>query len=207
MVPFRPASPVVIGLLGGVAAGKSAVAAAFADHGLVPVDADRLAREVVADPDVLREIGAALGPELVAGGQLDRAAVAARVFREPAARARLEAITHPRIRARVVAAIAAAHAAGASVLLDAPLLLEGGLIERCDHVGFVHASDAVREARAASRGWAAGELARREAAQAPLATRRAAATFVVDNDADLATMRAQVARVLADLQERGQPRP
>jgi dephospho-CoA kinase len=171
--PFRPAKPVVIGVLGGVAAGKSAVTAAFAAHGLVAIDADREARTVADE-----------------------------VFREPSARAKLEAITHPRIRARILAAIANAKAAGASVLLDAPLLLEGGLIAYCDHVGFVHASDAARAARAASRGWPAEELARREAAQAPLAAKRAAATFVIDNDGDLATMHAQVARILGELQTR-----
>lgn len=200
--PFRPAKPVVIGLLGGIASGKSAVAAAFAAHGLVHIDADREAHAVAADPVVLAELAAALGPDLVRQGQLDRAAVAALVFRDDAARRQLEAITHPRIRARVLAALDVAKASGASVLLDAPLLLEGGLIAWCDHVGFVHAAEATRLARARSRGWSADELARREAAQAPLAKKRAAATFAIDNDGDLATMQAQVAQTLANLQTR-----
>lgn len=200
--PFRPPKPVVIGVLGGIAAGKSAVTSAFQAHGLVAIDADREARAVAEDPAVVAAIGAALGTHLVRDGGLDRAAIAALVFREPAARAKLEAITHPRIRARILAAIASAKASGASVLLDAPLLLEGGLIACCDHVAFVHASDAARATRAASRGWPAGELARREAAQAPLSAKRAAARFVIDNDGDLQTTNEQVARILDELQSR-----
>ncbi|MGB3965647.1 MAG: dephospho-CoA kinase [Planctomycetota bacterium] len=197
--PFRPAKPVVIGILGGVAAGKSAVASAFAAHGLAVVDADQEARAVTAEPAVLAELARVLGPELVRDGQLDRAALAALVFRDGQARSRLEAITHPRIRDRVLAAVAAAHRQGNSVLLDAPLLLEGGLIARCNHVVFVAAADAVRAARAATRGWDASELARREAAQAPLPDKRRAAAFTIDNDGDLATMRNQVATLLERL--------
>ncbi len=200
--PFRPANPVVIGILGGIAAGKSAVADAFASHGLVRIDADQEARAVTQDPVVLAEVAQALGPSAVQAGQLDRKAVAAIVFADPAARARLEAITHPRIRARILAAMALARQDGASVLLDAPLLLEGGLIAFCDHVVFVHASDGVRTARARRRGWDDAELARREAAQAPLAQKRARAGFVIDNDGDLATMRRAVATMLSTLRER-----
>jgi dephospho-CoA kinase len=201
--PFRPATPVVIGLVGGIAAGKSTVAAAFTAHGLAHLDADHEARLVTADPAVLGELAAAFGAELVVQGQLDRAALAARVFADPAARARLEALLHPRIRARLTTALAAAKAAGQSVLLDAPLLLEGGLVAACDHVVFVAASDEVRASRARRRGWPAGELARREAAQLPLADKRARAGFVVENDGELATMHTQVAAILDQL---AQPR-
>lgn len=197
--PFRPAKPVVIGLLGGVAAGKSTVAASFAAHGLRTIDADAIGRELSRDPEVLREVAASLGPAAVRDGQLDRQALGARVFRDPAARGRLEAILHPRIRARILGDLAAARERGDSVLLDVPLLLENGLIDQCDHVVFLHASQATREARAAARGWTPEELARREAAQAPLATKRARAAFVVDNDGDLATMERDVAALLAQL--------
>lgn len=197
--PFRPPRPVVIGLVGGIAAGKSTVAAAFARHGLVHVDADAHARAVADDPAVLAELAAAFGPHLVRDGRLDRKAMAARVFGDEAARRRLEAVLHPRIRARVLADLAAARDRGQSVLLDAPLLLEGGLVEQCDHVVFVAASDAARRARAAARGWDAAELMRREQAQAPLAQKRARADATIDNDGDLATMRAQVAALLGRL--------
>lgn len=194
--PFRPRKPVVIGILGGIAAGKSAAAAAFAAHGLVRIDADAIGRELSRDPGVLAAVAASLGPAAVRDGEIDRRTVADLVFRDPSARARLEAILHPRIRARILADLAAAVAAGHSVLLDVPLLLENGLIEHCDHVAFLHASTATREARARSRGWHAGELARREATQAPLATKRARAGFVIDNDGDLAIMQRDVAAML-----------
>ena len=203
---FQPRTPVVIGIVGGIAAGKSAVAERFAAHGLRHVDADRHARAVSQRKDVLAEVAAAFGPAVVQGGvqggTLDRAAMAALVFRDPGARTRLEAILHPRIRQDILAELAAAKAAGQSALLDVPLLYENGLFEHCDHVVFVDAPDAVRQARAASRGWADGELARREAAQLPLAEKRARADFAIDNGGDRATMAAQVARLLAHLSER-----
>lgn len=200
--PFRPRTPVVIGIVGGIAAGKSAVAERFAAHGLDHVDADRVARAVSQRKDVLAEVAAAFGPAVVHGGALDRAAMAALVFRDPSARTRLEAILHPRIRQDLLAELAAAKAAGRSALLDVPLLFENGLSEHCDHVVFVDAPDAVRSTRAASRGWADGELARREAAQLPLADKRARADFAIDNGGDRATMAVQVASLLRQLAER-----
>jgi dephospho-CoA kinase len=198
--PFRPRTPVVIGLLGGIAAGKSTVAAAFAAHGLCHVDADRHARAVVEEPAVLAELRAAFGAEIVgAAGQLDRARLAARVFADAAARRRLEAITHPPIRAAITAEIDEALARGQSVLLDAPLLLEGGLIDRCDVVVFVHANPASRAARARARGWTDAELERRQQAQAPLAAKRARAAFAIDNDGPLDATRRQVDDLLRRL--------
>ncbi len=201
---FRPVPPVVLGILGGIAAGKSAVAAAFAAHGLVHLDADRIAREVTAQPDVVAAIGRALGAEvLAADGSLDRAKVAARVFQDPEARRELEALTHPPVRRAILDALAAAKANGDSVLLDVPLLLERGLIEECDAVAFVHASDATRRARAAGRGWAPDELDRRERAQASLAEKRARADVAIDNDGTLDAMRRQVAEFLQRWSPRG----
>lgn len=197
--PFRPARPVVLGVMGGIAAGKSAVAQAFAAHGLVHLDADAVGRAVSGEPDVVAEVARQLGPAAVRNGQLDRQALGERVFRDPAARQALEAILHPRIRARLLADLAAAKARGDSVLLDVPLLLENGLIDACDDAVFLDVPLATRKARAAARGWPEGELERREAAQAPLAAKRARARFVIDNDRDLATMRAGVAAVLDQL--------
>lgn len=197
--PFRPATPVVIGILGGVAAGKSTVARLFAAHGLRHLDADAVAREVSAESAALDAIAARFPGVVVADGQgrrLDRARLAQVVFADPAARKDLEAVIHPRVRARLLAELATARAAGDSVLLDVPLLLENGLIDACDHVVFVQASAATRARRAAERGWSADELARREKAQASLDTKVARAQHRVDNDGDLAATSAQVAAVL-----------
>jgi len=197
--PFRPARPVVIGITGGVAAGKSAVASMFAARGLRHVDADAHARAVSAEPAVLAALAAEFGPAVVPDGALDRAAMARIAFADSAARARLEAILHPRIRAAVLKELAAAKAEGSSVLLDAPLLLENGLDAVCDCIVFVAASLATRATRAAARGWDAAELARREAAQKPLAEKAARADHVLDNDGPLAATERQVRDLLDQL--------
>jgi len=198
--PFRPTTPVVLGLLGGVASGKSTVAGLFAQRGLVHVDADQVARTVSEDPGILGAIRAALGPgALGPDGRLDRPAVARLVFSDPVLRQRLEEITHPPVRRRILAELAAARARGESVLLDVPLLLEGGLIDQCDAAVFVAADRAERLRRAALRGWGPDELDRRERAQAPLAEKQARARFTVDNGGSLAATAAQVDAVLAQL--------
>lgn len=198
--PFRPSPPVVLGLLGGIASGKSTVAGLFARRGLVHLDADAVARAVSEEPAVLAAIRADLGPAAVGSdGRLDRPAVARLVFADPALRRRLEEITHPPVRQRILAALAAARARGDSVLLDVPLLLEGGLIDHCDAAVFVAADRQERLRRAAGRGWDADELDRRERAQAPLADKQARARFTVDNSGALVTTAGQVDAVLAQL--------
>lgn len=195
--PFRPGRALVIGLVGGIAAGKTAVARLFGDHGVLHIDADRLAREVAAEPEVLRAVAAAFGERYVDGDRLDRAALAALVFADAAARQRLEALLHPRIRARIVVALAAARAQGRSALVDAPLLFETGLDALCDTVVYVDAPAEVRARRAAERGWDADELARRERSQLPLADKRARAGHTLDNGGDLAATGRAVADLLA----------
>jgi len=192
---FQPPRPLVLGLVGGIAAGKSAVAAQFAAHGLLVIDADAMARAAAQEPATQRAIAAAFGPVVSADGALDRAALGRLVFADPSARARLEAILHPPILAAIEAQLAGACAAGRSVLLDAPLLLETGLDRLCDTVVFVAATPATRAARARSRGWTEAEWQGREAAQIPVAEKAARAAFAVQNDGDLAATAAQVAAV------------
>ena len=96
------------------------------------------ARLPAADPAILAELAAAFGASVVAAGGLDRAAMAQVVFADEGARARLEAILHPRIRARILAELAAAKARGDSVLLGAPLLIETGHVGVCYRVVVVH---------------------------------------------------------------------
>lgn len=198
--PFRPRPPIVLGLLGGVAAGKSAVGALFAARGLRQVDADAIAREVADAPEVIAAVRDTFGAAAItSAGRLDRAELGRRVFGDPAARQRLEGILHPRILARIRLELAEARAADQSVLLDAPLLLETGLDALCDHLVFVAAPPAVRAERAAARGWPYDELARREAAQRSLADKQARAAWTIDNGGDLAATVRQVDAVLAGL--------
>jgi len=204
----------VIGLLGGIASGKSAVADLLArgpqpgtddTEGLV-IDADRIAHEVLAEPATAAFLVEEFGPEaLDAEGRPDRAALAGRVFSDPEARGRLEGFTHPRIRARIRASLEDARAAGRPrIVLDVPLLLENeaehGLVEHCDLLVFVDVDAAERERRArGTRGWSSGELARREATQLPLSQKKARADHVIRNDGTLTELETNVNRLLESI--------
>ena len=200
MNPSSPSNPPhVIGLLGGIAAGKSFVAALFAERGLRVADADQMAQEVTKDPDILAQILRRFPGTAGPGGELDRKRLAEVVFGDPLARKDLEDITHPPVRERIREAMANAGETGVSLVLDVPLLLEGGLIDACDLCVFVGSTVETRRARAAERGWDAGELERREATQAPLDDKRERCSVTVQNDGDVESTRAQVAEVLASL--------
>ncbi|MCM0674418.1 dephospho-CoA kinase [Micromonospora phytophila] len=184
----------MVGLTGGIGSGKSAVAARLAERGAVVIDADRVAREVVAPgTEGLAEIVAAFSERVLdPAGALDRAALGAVVFADESARRRLEAITHPRVRARTAALVAAA-APDAVVVNDVPLLVEVGLAPTYHLVVVVQAAVATRLARLArDRGMERAEAERRIAAQADDARRRAAADVVLTNDGSLAELHAAV---------------
>lgn len=192
-----------VGLLGGVGAGKSTVAGILAESGACVLDADRTAAEVLAEAATVREIVARFGPRILdAAGRVDRKALADRAFGGPGDvdRRFLEGIMHPRVRERLARDLEACRksppASGLAVL-DVPLLVEGPLAAWCDILVFVDAPPDVRARRcAAYRGWNPDEVLRREAAQAPLADKRARAAHVVVNDADLATLRLRVGELL-----------
>jgi dephospho-CoA kinase len=187
----------LVGLTGGIGAGKSVVAARLAELGAVVIDSDRLAREVVAPgTDGLAEVVAAFGPEIVGpDGALDRPALGRLVFGDPAARERLEKIIHPRIRART-AQLAAAAPAGTVLVNDVPLLVEAGLADTFDLVIVVLASEPARIHRLTQgRGMTEAEAWSRIAAQATDEQRRAVADVVLVNDGTLDELRAAVDRV------------
>jgi dephospho-CoA kinase len=195
---------VVLGVLGGIASGKSRVAAALAGSEGVVVSADALAHEALADPEIRARVAEAFGAHVLdADGAVDRPALARVVFSDPAARRRLEGWIHPYVRARIWAALEEARRTGRPrVVLDVPLLLENdaehGLARASDH--FVDVDAAERDRRAVrTRGWSPGEVARREAAQLPLAEKRRRSDVVVQNDGTLAELDAAIAAALAEL--------
>ncbi|MFO0961588.1 MAG: dephospho-CoA kinase [Phycisphaerales bacterium] len=201
-----PHRPPILGLIGGVGGGKSLVAQMLAQEGCVVSDSDALARESFQDPQVRERLRAWWGPRAFrADGSVDRAAVAAIVFADPAERARLESVVHPWIARRREAQFAAASPTAPALVIDAPLLLEAGLDAACDRVIFVDSrlEDRLQRVRD-SRGWDAAELARREAAQWPLDRKRAAAHHVLRNDGSPESLRAQVRAVLQEI-GRAQP--
>jgi dephospho-CoA kinase len=191
----------MVGLTGGIGAGKSAVAQRLAALGAVVIDADALSREVVAPgTDGLAEVVAAFGASVRApDGSLDRAALGRIVFDDEGARRRLEAIIHPRVRARTAELVAAAPP-DAVVVNDVPLLVEAGYRDRFPLVIVVQAPLEVRiERLARTRGMSRAEAESRIAAQATDEQRRAVADVVIDNDATLDDLRARVDAVWTDV--------
>jgi dephospho-CoA kinase len=193
----------VVGLTGGIASGKSTVARAFIERGIPVVDADQLAREVVAPgSEGLRAIVEAFGDSvLLPDNTLDRKALGARVFADPSLRLKLNAITHP-----LVAQLSAARIAELQkeplpyMIYEAPLLVENGLhrtmgalvvvaLDVAQQIQRMMQRDALTEADALSRIHA----------QAPLAKKLEVADFVIDNGRSLATLLPQVDAVHSQL--------
>ena len=190
-----------VGLTGGIAAGKSAVSRVLRDLGAVVIDADQLAREVVAKGTpgldaVVAEFGEGL---LGADGELDRPAMARLVFADEDARRRLEAIVHPLVFERIVQLEAEAPE-GAVVVHDIPLLAESGRARTFDAVVVVDAPIEVQVDRMVrDRGWTEAEARARIEAQASREERRAIATHVIENTGTLEDLRDRVTEVFEAL--------
>lgn len=175
----------VLGLTGGIGTGKSTVARMFAARGVAVVDADALAREVVAPGLPAHADIAAAWPEVLAsGGAIDRERLGTIVFADPAARLRLEGITHPRIQALAGERLAAHADAGHRLALyEAALLVESGRWRELDGLIVVTASEATQIARVRARdGLSQAEAQARLRAQLPAAEKIRLATYVIDND-------------------------
>ena len=188
-----------IGLTGGIGSGKSTVSELLAARGAVIVDADRIAREVV-EPGTpgLADVIEAFGEQVrAADGSLDRPALAAVVFSDPAARARLDAIVHPLVRRRSAELVAAAPA-GAVVVNDVPLLVETGQAASFDVVLVVEADPEIRVARLVQRGLTEDDARARIASQASDEQRRAVADVVLDNSGTPEELAEQVDRFWAE---------
>jgi dephospho-CoA kinase len=208
--PPRPRGPwangpiPVVGLIGGIGAGKSLAASSLAHLGLLVLDADAIGHALLAQRPardrVVERFGSGVLMAPVAGAEgsdpeVDRKALGRIVFADPSARRDLEAILHPAMRKTFERAIARAGRNGqAGVVLDAAILYEAGWNTLCDTVIFIEVPRDQRLARLASeRGWSAEDLDVRERAQAPLAEKRERADHVLENAADPADFRATVA--------------
>ncbi|HEX3697193.1 MAG TPA: dephospho-CoA kinase [Polyangia bacterium] len=185
----------LIGLTGGIGSGKSTVAGLIGARGVPVIDADGLAREVVAPGQpALADIAAAWPQMIAADGTLDRKRLGALVFADPVARHQLEAITHPRIKALAAARIEALAQQGHKLAFyEASLLVESGQYRDYDGLVVVRASveNQLRRARARD-GFTEVEAGARIAAQLPLEEKLRFATAVIDNDGDPDATRAQV---------------
>lgn len=189
----------VIGILGGIGSGKSAVAAAFARLGCAVIDADKMALKTLVDGDVVRQIADIFGPDVVLPkGEIDRKKLAGRVFSNPELLKTLNDIIHPRVLKQTETLLAAYRADDAipAIVLDVPLLMETGWHARCDVLVFVESDLAVRETRVHQKGrFDADQIKKRENFQISLDKKREIAQYIVKNNSDLSDLAEQVARI------------
>jgi len=192
----------LVGLSGGIGAGKSTVARLLERRGAVVIDADQLARDAIAKGTPgFDDVVDAFGPEVVGpDGDLDRAALAARIFADPSEKATLEGIVHPEVARRFGQRVQELRETGRVVLYVSPLLVELGLAPAFDVVVVVTASPHLRISRVASdRGLSPDEVRSRMAAQATDEQRMEVADVLIDNDGSLAELEPQIERLWADL--------
>jgi dephospho-CoA kinase len=199
-----PRKFLLVGLTGGIATGKSTVSEMLRQLGCQIIDADLLARDVVEPGQpALAEIVAEFGPEVVtAGGALDRKKLGAIVFTNPERRRRLEAITHPAIRALFMARLDALTEKGFAgiVIFDAAVMIESGNYKNMDRLVVVVTDEATQMARLRGRdGTDDAEGRRKIASQMPLAEKAKLADYVIDNSGSREATAEQVRRVFATL--------
>lgn len=186
---------ITIGLTGGIGSGKSTVSSRLAEHGAFIVDADLVAREIVEPGQpALAELAEAFDGVLNPDGTLNRAELARQAFATPEATEKLNAITHPRIRARTEELFKEGRESGAQVLVyDMPLLIENGEVDKVDHVLVVDAPDELRIDRLVQhRGLDEDDARRRIVAQIDRATRLNVADTVLDNSGTVEQLLEQV---------------
>ncbi len=194
----------LVGLTGGIGAGKSTVAALLAERGAVILDADQVAREVVEpDQPAFAALVEQFGPSIVgADGRLDRQALANVAFATPESKAALDAITHPAIHAEFGRRML--EAPDGIIVMDVPLLVESKTAAERGYevVIVVEAPEALRLDRLEGRGVPRADAQARMRAQATDEERRAVATHLIDNSSDQAALEAQVDALWTDLQSR-----
>jgi len=192
----------VIGLLGGIASGKSLIANYLVKKGAVLLDADRTGHEVLKLKAVKDTARQRWGDKIFnPDGEIHRPALAAIVFapppRGPIELQYLEELTHPRIAAALCSQIdyLRQQNEAPAIVLDAPVMLKAGWNRFCERIVFVEVPESVRWKRAQARGWTHEDFERRESAQESLDSKRRFADVVIDNSGSLAATYAQVDRL------------
>ena len=197
----------VVGLVGGIASGKSRVAAMFASLGAAVIDADRLGHDILQWPTIVRQLTQRLGPSILNDdGQIDRRQLSKLVFgSEPDSAQRLkqlEEVLHPQIYAEAVRELKrllASERRPSAIVIDAPLLLEAQWAPMCDLILFIDTPEEVRRGRAAQRGWSTEHFESREQKQWSLDAKRRAATHIIDGTADETSLRSTITRLLREM--------
>lgn len=189
----------VIGLLGGIGSGKSAVAADLVKHGGWLINADQFGHEALRQADLKKQITARFGLDILDGNEIDRKRLGAKVFADASELRALEAIVFPFIGDRIRQEIeqAGKRREVRFIVLDAAVMLEAGWNGACDRLIFVDAPFEVRRARVQQqRGWSEADLRTREKLQWPLEEKKRRADAVIDNSTSPEALAEQVARVL-----------
>ena len=189
----------VVGLLGGIGSGKSAVAGLFKEMGARVVDAYAIAHRVLREPAVRSKLVSWWGPQVAPRGRVNRSEVARRTFGSKEQTRKLNALVHPRIGEALKREIERARRRGGVLVLEAALLLETGTSRWCDVLIYVDAPARLRKERAVARGWSAADWKRREKAQWPLDRKKSRADRVIDNSGGLAATRKQVESILQEI--------
>jgi dephospho-CoA kinase len=183
--PIIPVRKRIVGLIGGIGAGKSTVAGRLRERGALIVDADKTGHDVLLEPTIKDKLVRIFGTEILSPrGEIDRARLGAIVFTGPETRKQLEEVVHPRMaeRFREQISLALADPNVPLIVLDAAILLEVGWDAICDEIVFVDVPRSTRlERLMQNRGWDEEELTRRESAQWPIEQKRARASVVIDN--------------------------
>lgn len=215
--PWKHGAVPVVGLIGDIGAGKSVAARMLAERGAEVIDADAVGHELLTDPAIRTRIVDRFGPGVLetADGDtrghdpaINRRALGAIVFADPAALRDLEAILHPAMRERFCREIdrVASESRAQCVVLDAAVLLEAGWHDLCDHVVYI---DAPRDERlrrvAAARGWTASMLEARERSQWPADLKRRRANWILSNDGDLDRLDRELEGLVARLRSTDAP--
>ena len=205
--------PVVIGVVGGIASGKSEVTRVLSAMNATVISADEIAHRVLLEPDVIKALVGIFGDGILneqlspsdQSRSINRKALGSMVFGDSdnrlAMRRRLEAIVHPRIRqiAREELATRLLDTSHPLIVLDAPLLIEGGWLPYCTHVLFVDSPEGMRRQRAIERGWTTQEWQDRESAQLSFLDKRKVATDILVNDGTLRQLQQRIEDLVAKL--------
>ncbi|MHC4552397.1 MAG: dephospho-CoA kinase [Planctomycetota bacterium] len=192
-----------IGILGGVGSGKSVVSRAFGELGCVIIDADVIAHEVLALPEIAELVIGHFGPTVQdSGGGIDRSALGRMVFEDPDGLAYLNSLIHPKVLKKCQQLLAdyGNDPAAAAMVLDMPLLVEVGWEKQCDFLVFVDCHEAKRLERAGKNGKIdPAQLKKREKCQISLDKKRQIAHYIVYNNSELSDVREQIARIFSSL--------
>ena len=194
----------IIGVVAPPAGGKSTVAAMLESLGATWINADSIAHQILQRPDLRARVVAAFGPEIVNDdGAINRKSLGKFVFGDDsekvAARRTLEEIVHPAVRAEISRQlIQAARSLAPGVVLDIPLLFEGGWANQCDEVWFIDTAAKIQSDEATRRGWTMENLNRRQSSQLSLVEKRRLSTRVIPNHETLASLRSRIEKIWTD---------